>query len=67
MINSHPEVGDTVTFIPCAWEGQGELKFCAQAVDRAVTGRIVRIYEAHRLVRVAYETTAGTLYECFKY
>ena len=64
---SNPEVGDTVTFVPCPWVDQGAEKYTAQAVDRTVTGRIVRVYEEHRLVRVAYETKAGVQYECFKY
>lgn len=64
---SDPEVGDTVSFIPAQWADQGPEKYTAHAVDYTVTGRIVRVYEEHRLVRVAYETRYGVQYECFKY
>ena len=56
-----------MSFVPAQWKDQGAEKYTAHAIDYTVTGRIVRVYEEHRLVRVAYETRYGVQFECFKY
>ena len=62
-----PEVGDRKTFVPGAWLATGAMRGVFSGFGTTVTGTVVRVYQAHRMVRVRYETPCGTMHECFKY
>lgn len=64
-MNSEPEIGDKIRFIPCAntdhSAGFGEVLLTE------ITGTIVQIHAEHRWFRCAYERGGVQGFECFKY
>ena len=59
------EIGDSWTFLPCAWSEYTSQTMLTYGIPVKVTGRVVMINAEHRWFRVAYDAFGVTLHECF--
>ena len=65
-----PEIGDSHRFLPAAFIANGRLPMTLPLVapdSLYVTGTVVQVHKDHRWFRVEYQTSSGTLHECFKF